>query len=81
MMLPGAMAVKAEVGSGCYMWHPACFTCETDSELLVPLIYFYKDDKIFCGRHYGETIMPRCHACDEVSICSVSSHPTSSRYC
>jgi prickle len=68
-MVPGEMAVQAEVGSGCHMWHPACFTCETDSELLVPLIYFYQDDKLYCGRHYGETLLPRCHACDELIFC------------
>ena len=31
------------------------------------LIYFYKDHKLFCGRHHAETLKPRCSACDEVS--------------
>ena len=31
------------------------------------LIYFYKDRKLFCGRHHAETLKPRCSACDEVS--------------
>ena len=36
-------------------------------ELLVDLIYFYKDRKLYCGRHHAETLKPRCSACDEVS--------------
>merc|ERR1719471_2593234 len=35
-------------------------------ELLVDLIYFYKDRKLYCGRHHAETIKPRCSACDEI---------------
>ena len=31
------------------------------------LIYFYKDRKLYCGRHHAETLKPRCSACDEVS--------------
>lgn len=49
-------------------WHPACFTCQVCSELLVDLIYFYKDGKIYCGRHHAETIKPRCSACDEIIL-------------
>ena len=30
------------------------------------LIYFYKDRKLYCGRHHAETTKPRCSACDEV---------------
>ena len=47
-------------------WHPACFVCSVCKELLVDLIYFYKDGKLFCGRHHAETIKPRCSSCDEV---------------
>ena len=47
-------------------WHPECFVCHTCSELLVDLIYFYKDENIYCGRHYGELTGLRCAACDEV---------------
>ena len=38
-------------------------------ELLVDLLYFSAADKneIFCGRHHGETLLPRCNGCDEVS--------------
>ena len=43
-------------------------------ELLVDLIYFYKDRKLYCGRHHAETLKPRCSACDEVSdeVCKES---------
>ena len=49
-------------------WHPACFVCSVCKELLVDLIYFYKDGKLFCGRHHAETIKPRCSSCDEVNM-------------
>ena len=38
-------------------------------ELLVDLIYFYKDRKLYCGRHHAESTKPRCSACDEVRKC------------
>ncbi|KAG1697679.1 Protein prickle [Nymphon striatum] len=47
-------------------WHPACFICSTCSELLVDLIYFFKDNKLYCGRHHAESLKPRCAACDEI---------------
>lgn len=37
-------------------------------ELLVDLIYFYQDGKIYCGRHHAERLKPRCCACDEVRL-------------
>ena len=49
------------------VWHPTCFACSVCQELLVDLIYFYKDKKLFCGRHHAETTKPRCSACDEVT--------------
>ena len=36
------------------------------NELLVDLVYFFKDNDIFCGRHYADFFRPRCRACDEV---------------
>jgi len=33
----------------------------------VDLIYFYREGKLYCGRHHAETLKPRCSACDEVS--------------
>ena len=41
-------------------------------ELMVDLIYFYKDRALYCGRHHAETLKPRCSACDEVSIAEPS---------
>ncbi|XP_022178378.1 protein prickle-like isoform X2 [Myzus persicae] len=65
---PGDMAVTASrVGSGA-AWHPACFTCRVCKEILVDLIYFYKDDHVYCGRHHAETLKPRCSACDEIIL-------------
>ncbi|KAI5707430.1 hypothetical protein M8J77_002443 [Diaphorina citri] len=49
-------------------WHPGCFTCSVCNELLVDLIYFYRGDKLYCGRHHAETLKPRCSACDEIIL-------------
>ena len=42
--------------------------CNTCKELLVDMIYFYNQDdqQIYCGRHHGEKMVPRCAGCDEV---------------
>uniref|UniRef100_A0A182QDT9 Protein prickle n=1 Tax=Anopheles farauti TaxID=69004 RepID=A0A182QDT9_9DIPT len=47
-------------------WHPACFACCVCKELLVDLIYFHRENRLYCGRHHAETLKPRCSACDEV---------------
>ena len=62
------MAVFASRAGTSICWHPACFVCVTCKELLVDLIYFFKDGDIYCGRHHAETLKPRCAACDEVSL-------------
>lgn len=49
-----------------HQWHPACFVCSKCSEPLVDLIYFWNNGTIWCGRHYCESIKPRCAACDEM---------------
>ncbi|XP_018320218.1 protein prickle isoform X2 [Agrilus planipennis] len=49
-------------------WHPSCFCCCVCRELLVDLIYFFKDGRLYCGRHHAETIKPRCSACDEIIL-------------
>lgn len=64
----GDMSVFASRAGPNICWHPACFCCHICKELLVDLIYFYKDGKLYCGRHHAETLKPRCSACDEVSI-------------
>lgn len=62
----GDIAVFASRAGHGVCWHPACFVCSMCKELLVDLIYFYQDGKIFCGRHHAERLKPRCTACDEV---------------
>ncbi|RWS09766.1 protein espinas-like protein, partial [Dinothrombium tinctorium] len=47
-------------------WHPSCFICSVCEEILVDLAYCVKSGKLYCERHYAETIKPRCAACDEV---------------
>ncbi|KAG8197222.1 hypothetical protein JTE90_011377 [Oedothorax gibbosus] len=62
----GDMAVFASRAGPSSCWHPGCFTCCVCKELLVDLIYFYKDGKLYCGRHHAESLKPRCAACDEI---------------
>ncbi|XP_036432705.1 prickle-like protein 1b isoform X2 [Colossoma macropomum] len=62
----GEMAVFASRAGSGPCWHPACFSCSTCHELLVDLIYFYHNGKIYCGRHHAELLKPRCSACDEI---------------
>ena len=51
-----------------YTRTPRCTSCH---EVLVDLIYYYspEQENIFCGRHHGELIIPRCAGCDEVCVC------------
>ncbi|XP_053740676.1 prickle-like protein 1a isoform X1 [Synchiropus splendidus] len=62
----GEMTVMAARAGPEHHWHPACFTCFTCQELLVDLIYFYQEGKVYCGRHHAEMLKPRCSACDEL---------------
>lgn len=48
------------------LWHPACFVCCRCAEPLVDLIYFWKSGAAWCGRHYCESLRPRCAGCDEI---------------
>ncbi|XP_025418393.1 protein prickle-like isoform X2 [Sipha flava] len=68
ILQPGDMAVTASRVGSVAAWHPACFVCRVCKEILVDLIYFYKDDHIYCGRHHAETLKPRCSACDEIIL-------------
>ncbi|KAK3728950.1 hypothetical protein QZH41_016820, partial [Actinostola sp. cb2023] len=61
----GSMAVFAARAGQHTCWHASCFVCITCRELLVDLIYFYKDSKVYCGRHHAQSLKPRCSACDE----------------
>ena len=49
-------------------------------ELMVDLIYFYKDRALYCGRHHAETLKPRCSACDEVSRAECQQSQLSNEY-
>lgn len=49
-------------------WHPSCFKCFVCKELLVDLIYFHREGRLYCGRHHAETLKPRCSACDEIIL-------------
>ncbi|MGH0174012.1 UNVERIFIED_CONTAM: hypothetical protein FKN15_011397 [Acipenser sinensis] len=62
----GDIAVFASRAGHGACWHPQCFQCSTCQELLVELIYFYQEGKIYCGRHHAERLKPRCQACDEI---------------
>ncbi|XP_074474263.1 prickle-like protein 2b isoform X1 [Sebastes fasciatus] len=64
----GDIAVFASRAGHSVCWHPACFVCSMCNELLVDLIYFYQDGKIYCGRHHAERLKPRCTACDEIIL-------------
>lgn len=66
-MKEGDPAIYAERAGYDKLWHPACFVCSTCQELLVDMIYFWKNGKLYCGRHYCDSEKPRCAGCDEVS--------------
>ncbi|XP_015837309.1 protein prickle isoform X1 [Tribolium castaneum] len=68
MLATGDICVFASRAGPNTCWHPACFTCTVCRELLVDLIYFYKEGRLYCGRHHAETIKPRCSACDEIIL-------------
>uniref|UniRef100_A0AAV2L4X6 Testin n=1 Tax=Knipowitschia caucasica TaxID=637954 RepID=A0AAV2L4X6_KNICA len=69
-MRVGDPAVYAERAGYDKMWHPACFVCVTCEELLVDMIYFWKKERMYCGRHYGDSEKPRCGGCDELIFCN-----------
>lgn len=62
----GDMCVSASRAGPAAGWHPACFRCAVCRELLVDLVYFWREGRLYCGRHHAETLKPRCSACDEV---------------
>nr|XP_023693167.1 prickle planar cell polarity protein 3 isoform X1 [Paramormyrops kingsleyae] len=64
----GDLAVLASRAGPGACWHPQCFLCCQCHELLVDLIYFYQDGRMYCGRHHAEQIRPRCQACDEIIL-------------
>ncbi|XP_053674202.1 protein prickle-like [Anopheles nili] len=64
----GDMMVFASRFENNTCWHPACFACCVCKELLVDLIYFHRENRLYCGRHHAETLKPRCSACDEIIL-------------
>nr|CAI5822307.1 unnamed protein product [Callosobruchus analis] len=68
LLSSGDMCIFASRAGPNVCWHPACFTCCVCKELLVDLIYFFKEGRLYCGRHHAETIKPRCSACDEIIL-------------
>nr|XP_018910216.1 PREDICTED: protein prickle-like [Bemisia tabaci] len=67
-MMSGDMGIFASRAGPNACWHPACFVCCVCKELLVDLIYFWRANKLYCGRHHAETLKPRCSACDEIIL-------------
>ncbi|KAI6175473.1 hypothetical protein M3Y97_00692800 [Aphelenchoides bicaudatus] len=70
IVLPDSVGIlpnKAH-GNQTDIWHPACFKCEQCHDLLVDLLYFFKDNKYLCGRHYCEKNFERCAGCDELIV-------------
>lgn len=63
------LAVFASRAGHNTMWHPQCFRCTCCDEMLVDLIYFYDNGKLYCGRHHAEKLKPRCSNCDEIIFC------------
>ncbi|XP_057700877.1 LIM and cysteine-rich domains protein 1 [Corythoichthys intestinalis] len=61
---PAVFAQRA--GYADAMWHPACFVCADCGQGLVDLVYFWTDGKLLCGRHYCQSVWPRCCGCDEL---------------
>lgn len=64
----GDISVWAARAGANACWHPACFMCCVCRELLVDLVYFLRDRRLYCGRHHAETVKPRCAACDELIL-------------
>ncbi|XP_020486396.1 LIM and cysteine-rich domains protein 1 [Labrus bergylta] len=63
-------AVYAErAGYNNALWHPTCFKCSECGLGCVDLVYFWSNQKLFCGRHYCQTVWPRCSGCDELIFC------------
>ncbi|XP_014864189.1 PREDICTED: LIM and cysteine-rich domains protein 1 [Poecilia mexicana] len=51
------------------LWHPTCFVCSECGHGLADLVYFWSNQKLLCGRHYCESVWPRCCGCDELIFC------------
>jgi hypothetical protein len=65
-MKEGDPAIYAQRAGYSKLWHLACFICSTCGELLVNMIYFWKNGKLYYGRHYCDIEKPCCASCDEL---------------
>lgn len=63
---PDSPVVYAERAGYERLWHPTCFVCAECGEALVDLVYFWRKETLLCGRHYCQSLKPRCPGCDEV---------------
>uniref|UniRef100_A0A0K2TJ45 Testin n=1 Tax=Lepeophtheirus salmonis TaxID=72036 RepID=A0A0K2TJ45_LEPSM len=68
VFLPGDVVIRAERATDGQLWHPSCFKCSACKELLVDLLYYYDEGKLYCGRDFAVIVskIPRCAACDEL---------------
>ena len=66
----GDLVVRTAHSGRNVVWHWQCFVCVECHQLLVDYIYFYstRNESVYCGRHYAETVRPRCDLCDEVKL-------------
>ncbi|XP_017305831.1 LIM and cysteine-rich domains protein 1 [Ictalurus punctatus] len=63
---PDSPVVYAERAGYERLWHPTCFVCVECGEALVDLVYFWRKETLLCGRHYCQSLKPRCPGCDEL---------------
>ncbi|XP_068701893.1 testin-like [Montipora foliosa] len=64
----GEMAVFAFRAGPDLCWHVECFVCSADGALLVDLVYCWDSEKqkLYCPRHWSESLKPRCAGCEEL---------------
>ncbi|XP_003404239.2 prickle-like protein 4 [Loxodonta africana] len=63
---PGEYGVFAARAGEQRCWHRPCFACQACGQALINLIYFYHNERLYCGRHHAELLKPRCPACDQL---------------
>uniref|UniRef100_A0A914Z362 LIM zinc-binding domain-containing protein n=1 Tax=Panagrolaimus superbus TaxID=310955 RepID=A0A914Z362_9BILA len=64
----GEIGIVTPHGKDKEIFHQDCFRCSDCDKLLNDLLYFFKDSKYLCGRHFGDSHFPRCSACDELIL-------------
>ncbi|XP_035376428.1 LIM and cysteine-rich domains protein 1 isoform X2 [Electrophorus electricus] len=71
LVAPDEPVVYAERAGYDTQWHPTCFVCDECGEALVDLVYFWGKGTLLCGRHYCQSLRPRCPGCDELIFSEV----------